>query len=71
MFEYDPNLINGSGDGSFVYFDPNYEEPETIEAEVLSAETIEEPEGIEIFIADMPELVLTVNNTAFFTEGLE
>lgn len=67
MFEHDPNLINGSGDGSFAYFYPNYEEPETIEADVLNAETIEEPEGIEIFIADMPELVLTVDNTAFFS----
>ena len=53
MFEHDPNLINGSGDGSFAYFYQNYEEPETIEAE--------------IFIADMPELVLTVDNTAFFS----
>lgn len=71
MFEYDPNLIHGNGDGSFAYFDQNYEEPETIEAEVLNAETIEESERIEIFIADMPELVLTVDNTAFFTEGWE
>ena len=63
MFEYDPNIKAYCGGYT------SYDDSDVIEAEVTNAETIEQEEGVEVFIADMPALVLTVDNTNSFKEN--
>lgn len=62
MFEYDPNIQ------TYCCGYTPYDDSDVIEAEVATAETIEQ-EGVEVFIADMPALVLTVDNTNSFKEN--